>query len=107
MISSGFMDYGRAVELGLIPGVDDAEAEKLAIFVSEGERIVAQTKLIALKQEAMKLAGLTDPAQGDGVQPRMLEGTRTDPRGTGTGRGPDNVSDTAMAAGASDTLRSA
>ena len=105
-IGNGMSDFDREVELGNIPGVDDAESEKLAIFIAEAERIEAQVDLMAFQREAMQSAGLT-PEADPGTQPRFLEGTRTDPRGTGTGRGPANVSDTALAEGASDTLRSA
>jgi hypothetical protein len=93
-ISNGMSDYDREVELGNIPDVEDAESEKDAIFVAEAERIEAQVELQALQREAMANAGLLDPPPGAG--PRFLEGTRTDPRGTGTGQGPDNVSNTAL-----------
>jgi hypothetical protein len=93
-ISNGMSDYDREVEDGNIPGVDDSESEKAAIFVAEAERIEAQVELMRLQRVAMQVAGLAEPPPGAG--PRFLEGTRTDPRGTGTGSGPDNVSDTAL-----------
>ncbi len=105
-ISNGMSDFDREVEQGNIPGVDDAESEKLAIFIAEAERIEAQVELMAIQQQAMQAAGLGSQGQPQS-QPRFLDGTRTDPRGTGTGAGPDNISDTALAEGASDTLRSA
>lgn len=102
-ISSGFMDYGRAVEQGLIPGVDDAEAELLAIIAAEGERIQAQIELQALAQQAQQNLG---PGAAEPPAPRVLEGTRTDPRSLGTRRGPDNASDTGMVP-RSDAIRGA
>jgi hypothetical protein len=93
-ISNGMSDFDREVELGNIPDVEDAESEKDAIFVAEAERIEAQVELQALQREAMANAGLLEPPPGAG--PRFLEGTRTDPRGTGTGQGPNNVSNTAL-----------
>jgi hypothetical protein len=94
-ISNGMSDFDREVELGNIPDVEDAESEKDAIFVAEAERIEAQVELQALQREAMANAGLLEPPPGAG--PRFLEGTRTDPRGTGTEQGPANVSGTALA----------
>ena len=87
--------------------MDDADSEKAAIYVAEAERIEAQVELLALRQSAMQNAGLMPEQQQGSADPRFLQGQQTDPRGTGTGRGPNNISDTAMAAGASDTLRSA
>ena len=103
-ISNGFMDYDRAVEQGLIPGIDDPELEKLMIALGEAERLVIQAKLQAIQQAmAQNQGSAPDPSTAG----RFLEGTRTDPRGTGTERGPNNISDSALAAGATDIARSA
>ena len=107
MVSSGFMDYKRAVEQGLIPGVDDADEELMALGLSEAERLVMTAKLKQLQSQLMQNSGAApgEPTVEDG--PRFLAGNRTDPRGTGTQRGPNNASDTALSAGASDLARSA
>lgn len=101
-ISNGFSDFDREVEQGNIPGVDDSESEKLAIFVSEAERIEAQVELMAFKQQALQNSGLMPGPDQQNMQPRFLQGQQVDPRGTGTGRGPGNVSDSALAQGATD-----
>lgn len=94
-ISAGFMDYRRAVDLGLIPDVDDAEAEMIAIAAFEAERLVAQMQLKALQMRIAQNKGLLPDQQG--ADPRFLEGAQTDPRSLGTGQGPDNISATALA----------
>jgi hypothetical protein len=104
MVSSGFMDYKRAVEQGLIPGVDDADEELMALGLSEAERLVMTSKLKQLQAQLMQNQGSAQPPSVEDA-PRFLAGNRTDPRSMGTQRGPDNVSDTGLAAGASDLAR--
>lgn len=104
--TNGDMSFGRAVELGLVPGVDDAVAEKQDIFVDQIENILYETQIINFQREAAQNMGLTDPAAAP-APPNITRGARTDPRGTGTGQGPDNVSNTALSPGGSDVLRSA
>ncbi len=88
-INAGFMDFDRAVEEGLIPYVDDADVEKLALYISELERVETMLDLQQL-------------AQG-GTEPRFMTGRMSDPRGTGTGQGPLNVSGSGVSAGGADT----
>lgn len=88
-INAGFMDYDRAVEEGLIPFVDDADVEKLALYISELERV-----------ETMK--DLQELAQGN-TEPRFLQGRMNDPRGGGAGQGPLNASNTGVSAGGADS----
>ena len=101
MIQQKFMDYGRAVEQGLIPGVDDAEAEIQAIFVSEADRLEALVDLQVVQQNAIADTGLITAAEQE--TPGFLGTAPTDRRGTGTDQGPDNVSNTGVDAGGSDT----
>ncbi|MCA9857106.1 MAG: hypothetical protein KC458_07500 [Dehalococcoidia bacterium] len=88
-INAGFMDFDRAVEEGLIPYVDDADVEKLALYISELERVETMKDLRELSQ--------------DTTDPRYMTGRMSDPRGTGTGQGPLNVSGSGVSAGGSDT----
>lgn len=88
-INAGFMDFDRAVEQGLIPFVDDADVEKLALYISELERIETMLDLHELAQ------GRTEP--------RFLQGRMNDPRGTGTEQGPLNASNSGISAGGADS----
>ena len=106
MRSNGDMEYATGVELGYIPGVDDAAAELDAIYVAQAARIQAETRLRVIQQQAMQALTGTGGEMPD-PNPNIAGGARSDPRGTGTQRGPLNVSDTALAAGASDIARSA
>ena len=106
--NNGDMDYAHGVELGYIPGVEDADEELAAIYVGQRKRIGAETRLRVFQQEtAQNLMGTQMPMELPDPSPNVAGGARTDPRGTGTGRGPSNLSDTALAAGASDIARSA
>ena len=88
-INAGFMDYDRAVEEGLIPFVDDADVEKLALYISELERVETMLDLQQL-------------AQGQ-TEPRFLQGRMSDPRGTGVEQGALNVSNSGVSAGGADS----
>ena len=103
LIPIGFLDYSRAVEQGLIPGVDDAQEEINAMFVSEAARLEAQAELLKIQQSAMQSAGVNQPPVSG---PRLLEGPRTDPRGAGTEQGPNNVSNSGVSEGGADTSAS-
>ena len=106
MQKNGDIDYRSRVERGLVPDVEDADAELAAIYVSQSERIRLETRLRAQQIEEAQNLGLMQPAMPDPA-PNIAGGPKEDARGTGTQRGPNNVSDTALAAGATDLLRSA
>jgi hypothetical protein len=106
--TNGDMSFGRAVENGMIPLVDDAQEEKADIFVDQVENITLETQIIGHQQAVAQNLGIgQQPTSEPPPGPNITRGARTDPRGTGTGQGPDNISNTALATGASDTARSA
>ena len=111
MRNNGDMDYRTGVELGYIPGVDDGDAEIAAIYLAERERIHMETRLHQAQQEDLAAMNAQVPqerlAPPPVPNPRVASGARSDPRGTGTGRGPNNISDSGLAAGASDLMRGA
>ena len=104
-ILQGFMDYRRAVELGFFTGVEDADAEILAIFISQLEKIEAETELKAAAIQIQQEILGTDAAPFSEAQPAFLGREPNDRRGTGTQAGPDNLSGTALDAGAADAAR--
>ena len=111
MRNNGDMDYRTGVELGYVPGVEDGDAEIAAIVLAERERIHMETRLHQAQQE--DLAAMNAQVSQDRLAPppaplpNVVGGARTDPRGTGTQRGPNNISDSALAAGATDLNRGA
>lgn len=104
---NGHMEYETGVALGYVPGVEDAEAELEAIYVSQQRRALVEARIHVAQQQ--EIAALSPPAPVDipAARPNVAGGQRMDPRGTGTGRGPENVSDSALATGATDLARSA
>jgi hypothetical protein len=105
MMNNGDMSYERAVEQGSIPGVDDADAEVADIFLSQVEKITLEQEAMSHAQAVAENLGAAPTPMAPTAPPNITRGARTDPRGTGTERGPNNVSDTALASGASDTVR--
>lgn len=108
MRTNGDMGFDRAVEQGLVPWVDDAKAEKASIYIDQLENITLEAEAMAFAQEVQEnLQGAPPAPAQPPAPPNITRGARTDPRGTGTERGPGNISDTALAAGATDMNRSA
>jgi hypothetical protein len=108
MQTAGDIDFDRRVEQGLVPWVDDASETKAAIFIDQMENISLEQQIIShAKQVREGLEGTPPPEEFQLPLPNITRGSRPDPRSSGTGRGPNNASDTALAAGATDTVRSA
>ena len=107
MQNNGDISYERRVEQGLVPYVDDADSEVADIFLSQVEKITLEQEIMAHAQATSENLGAAPTPMAPTSPPNVTRGARTDPRGTGTERGPNNVSDSALATGASDTVRSA
>ena len=105
MILGGFMDYRRAVELGLFSGVEDADAEILAIFISQLEKIQAETELKAAAVKIQEAILGQNAAPFSEAQPAFLGREPNDRRGSGVQAGPDNVAGTSLDAGGADAAR--
>ncbi len=98
-INDRFSSFSREVENGNIPGVDDAESEVFTIALEQAQRIQIEARLKQLAQQAQ--AG-TEPSDPDA---RVLRSVPTDARGSNNGKGPNNLTDTALAPGATDVAR--
>lgn len=107
MQGNGHMEYETGVGLGLVPGVDDADAELDAIYVSQMYRAIMEARIHVTQQQELQALAPPNPDAVPPARPNVAGGSAVDPRGTGTRRGPGNISDSALAAGATDTARSA
>jgi hypothetical protein len=106
--NNGDMDFSHGVELGLIPGVEDADDELLSIYIGHLKRVGLESKVALFQRDLIQNATPDQPSAPPQAPPTNVNiagGARSDPRGTGTGRGPDNISDSALAAGATDMAR--
>jgi hypothetical protein len=102
-MNNGDLDFERAVENGAVPWVEDAKEEVARITVSQGEKMNIELQLMALQKQTAENLGLVE--QPEVAPPNVTRGARTDPRGSGVGKGPDNISDTAMRDGGMDAGR--
>jgi len=101
MQNNGDIGYERRVEMGWVPGVNDATEEKGAIFVDGIENMVLEAKASNTVREMMSNESPTEAGEGAAPPPmNMTRGARTDPRGTGVGPGANNISDTGLQPGA-------
>lgn len=110
MRSAGDMSFDRAVEQGLVPYVDDAVEEKADIFQDQVQNVILEIQVQGVMYQTMQSLGLPIPGEVPPVPPANITrgNQHADPRGNaGAGKGPNNASDTALAAGATDMVRAA
>lgn len=91
MQNNGDMSFPRRVEEGLVPWVDDAEEEKADIFADTVENGILEQKAMEAIQQQGQQANAEPPPR-----PSITTGGSFDRRGTGAGKGPSNISDSAM-----------
>lgn len=101
MQNNGDMSFPRRVENGLVPWVDDAEEEKADIFADTVENMVLEQKVVDAVEQ---MRGT--PAAEPTPRPSITTGGSYDRRGTGVGRGPSNLSDSALQPSSPDTAPS-
>lgn len=100
--TNGDMSFDRAVEMGFIPGVDDAEEEKGDIYQDQIENITLETQAAAHQAQVAQSLGIGQQPQAAPPNANITRGARTDPRGSGVGAGADNLAGSAVAPTARD-----
>lgn len=108
MQNNGDIDFETRVEAGLVPYVDDAQEILAALYVSQRQRIALEQRLgAAAMQDRQALMGVAGVPAGNDTypppQPNITRGGVTDTRGSGVGQGANNVANSGIAPGGSDT----